>query len=124
METIAMRACETVPQPFVNRWMTKENGERSFEVTLLFEKNPKSWKVRFAKYGHYSEIRYGWKAFVINNGLQKGDTCVFKLLDEVEHIFEVIVVKHRFHDDSHTPARVTCTEGPKQKTKIEVIELD
>lgn len=89
----------TIPQAFVHRWMSKEKVNRSFQVRLLYEKKPESWKLLVSRSQTQSRFVSGWKAFAISNGLQKGDKCVFKLLDKVEYIFEVHVIKHELHDD-------------------------
>jgi hypothetical protein len=70
--------------------------KRSFQVRLLCEKKSESWEVLFSTLKRW--ISTGWKAFAISNGLQEGDKCVFKLLDELHYIFEVHVIKHGLHD--------------------------
>ena len=41
---------QTIPQAFVSRWMSKEKMKRSFQVRLVYEKKPETWKLMFTRY--------------------------------------------------------------------------
>lgn len=112
----------TVPKAFVDRWMLKEKVKRSFQLRLLYGKE--SWEVPFTSYNTHSG--FSWREFVVSNGLQKGDKCVFKLVSELQYIFEVHVIKHGVHGD----CRRTCNKrnvssaqalDPREKMKTCVV---
>lgn len=119
---------KTVPHEFVIRWMSKIKGKK-YKVILLFENKPRQWNVTFMTYERNAGFFCGWRAFAVANGLQKGDKCVFRLVDKVKYIFKVHVIGHELHEDRggrHKEINITSAHAlvPHEKMKTSVVKID
>ncbi|XP_059072290.1 B3 domain-containing protein REM9-like [Cryptomeria japonica] len=77
----------TIPRDFGERWLPKKRVEARF----VHHKNPGEWRHMVGVFNKGKTYGVRWKEFAIDNKLRKGDKCVFKLINAVNHIFMVYV---------------------------------
>lgn len=68
----------------------------------------RTWPVKLHQYSKtVLKFQTGWMTFVQDNGLEIGDVCVFMLINNTEHLIDVVIFRGRETAD--------CTFSPGEQ---------
>ncbi|KAK8653762.1 hypothetical protein V6N13_127746 [Hibiscus sabdariffa] len=126
-----------IPYQFAKRYF-KKSGEITLRVS-----DGRTWIMNYKRNVTKAKfLRNNWRAFVLDNNLKVGDTCVFELLNENENLLEVTIfsvsdtaswsssrlASRKRNEKSHLPCplprKKTRTNSPNQPgTNLKVENL-
>ncbi|KAJ3693255.1 hypothetical protein LUZ60_008735 [Juncus effusus] len=100
------------------------NGLIRDHKIFLRNSEGKSWPVRFY-YKEYKEgcLRKGWKTFMKDNKLKKGDRCVFRALDENTLLVNVVYSQERRTSENRNKSNEAGPSIPIKIPKEEITEM-
>ncbi|KAK8606806.1 hypothetical protein V6N13_052563 [Hibiscus sabdariffa] len=118
-----------IPYQFAKRYF-KKSGEITLRVS-----DGRTWIMNYKRNVTKAKfLRNNWRAFVLDNNLKVGDTCVFELLNENENLLAVTIFsvsgiasrkrKEKSHLPCPLPRKKTRTNSPNQpgtNLKLEIL---
>ncbi|KAK1296414.1 B3 domain-containing protein REM10 [Acorus calamus] len=98
--------------------LTKSNGLKDGSHMMLRDPKGRSWEVQMnhkLRSKNWSQLLGQWHQFVVANGLQTGDICVFKLrADGDEDILDVLILKGQSVKKEFSPVQNGSEDCPTQ----------
>ncbi|XP_048439709.1 B3 domain-containing protein Os11g0197600-like [Pyrus x bretschneideri] len=84
---------------------------RTHDNVILRVSGGRTWPVKLHQYSKtVLKFQTGWMTFVQDNGLEIGDVCVFMLINNTEHLIDVVIFRGRETAD--------CTFSPGKAQSI------
>ncbi|KAM7523659.1 hypothetical protein LguiA_013561 [Lonicera macranthoides] len=102
-----------IPLEFVKSYMS------AHRQTARLKHSNKSWLVKLISYGERLVFSAGWRKFVADNTLKRGDVCRFKLIRRNDYAFNVAIVRGNGTRNKAQGTKTTRSSSNREAGKSE-----